>query len=503
MRHVRNQMIRFAIVPLLCFTLGLESARAGNDPGPLPRCEEFVLEGNANTVSFTLFAGQFNARLTGRISMTIGAQVGPLPPPGYVGVRVHDVELRTSSWTPQTQIVPEPYLILLNQVEPSEGLWNTVTGDITLGLSLYSIDGVFPAIGLLSMSGTLDNTGLQISGSSPMIPDSSVAMTIRAVPFDCSREVFYSTEFGFTRQNGPVSDGDLLSIDECVIRTNFDLTQDLAFKPIVPDLGLDAVTNSAYGPVYFSLEEDQFSATLGPISNGDLLSSDGRIVRTNQQLVQPFVPMPPTPPVGLDAVHAGLTPFLDSGGTLFFSVEEDFFSQSLGVQIGHGDLLSEPGILFRRNQDLLAKFLPTPCTGPNCPDYGLDAVYIHPNGEIWFSVEESFMSPSHGFISDGAVLSDRGFVVLDNLDLLFGDCQPLEDLANFGLDALDRRVCPACPVSCRGDLNGDGVINAADLAQLLGAWGNVCILPCPEDFDGNGIVDIGDLAILLGSWGPC
>ncbi len=47
-----------------------------------------------------------------------------------------------------------------------------------------------------------------------------------------------------------------------------------------------------------------------------------------------------------------------------------------------------------------------------------------------------------------------------------------------------------------GDLNGDGIVNGADLAILLGAWGG----RGPADLNGDGIVDGADLAILLGNW---
>ncbi|MBL9147403.1 MAG: hypothetical protein JNM94_01785 [Phycisphaerae bacterium] len=53
---------------------------------------------------------------------------------------------------------------------------------------------------------------------------------------------------------------------------------------------------------------------------------------------------------------------------------------------------------------------------------------------------------------------------------------------------------------CLGDLNGDGVVDGADLALVLGAWGNGAGL---ADIDENGIVDGADLAIVLGSWGDC
>lgn len=55
--------------------------------------------------------------------------------------------------------------------------------------------------------------------------------------------------------------------------------------------------------------------------------------------------------------------------------------------------------------------------------------------------------------------------------------------------------------ACLGELSGDGVIDAADLAILLGAWGPCGA--CPADLDQDGVVGGPDLAILLGAWGPC
>jgi hypothetical protein len=46
-----------------------------------------------------------------------------------------------------------------------------------------------------------------------------------------------------------------------------------------------------------------------------------------------------------------------------------------------------------------------------------------------------------------------------------------------------------------GDLNDDGKVDGADLAQLLGAWGNA-----GGDLNGDGITDGADLALLLGWW---
>ena len=51
--------------------------------------------------------------------------------------------------------------------------------------------------------------------------------------------------------------------------------------------------------------------------------------------------------------------------------------------------------------------------------------------------------------------------------------------------------------TCGGDTNGDGVVNAADLAILLGNWGT----PGAGDIDGSGTVGAPDLALMLGAWG--
>ncbi len=52
-----------------------------------------------------------------------------------------------------------------------------------------------------------------------------------------------------------------------------------------------------------------------------------------------------------------------------------------------------------------------------------------------------------------------------------------------------------------GDLDEDGVDGAADLATLLGAWGECPTgASCDADFDDDGNVGASDLATLLGWW---
>ncbi|MDG2022354.1 MAG: DNRLRE domain-containing protein [Phycisphaerales bacterium] len=54
---------------------------------------------------------------------------------------------------------------------------------------------------------------------------------------------------------------------------------------------------------------------------------------------------------------------------------------------------------------------------------------------------------------------------------------------------------PALP----SDINGDGIVNGADLGLLIGDWGPCG--GCPGDLDQNGVVNGSDLGLLLASWG--
>ncbi len=55
--------------------------------------------------------------------------------------------------------------------------------------------------------------------------------------------------------------------------------------------------------------------------------------------------------------------------------------------------------------------------------------------------------------------------------------------------------------ACPADLTNDGIVNPADLAALLAAWGPC--QGCPEDLDDDRMVGASDLAALLAAWGEC
>lgn len=59
--------------------------------------------------------------------------------------------------------------------------------------------------------------------------------------------------------------------------------------------------------------------------------------------------------------------------------------------------------------------------------------------------------------------------------------------------------CGSQPPACPADLNNDRVVDASDLATLLGAWGGTGA----GDIDGDGVVGASDLAAMLNAWGAC
>jgi hypothetical protein len=207
--------------------------------------------------------------------------------------------------------------------------------------------------------------------------------------------------------------------------------------------------------VLFSIEEPTDPATVPPFGHGDEASDRGYVATTNEKLLRNFHPMPGPTPVdyGLDALFEFRAhPAAVSACPLtLFSTEEGFFDEMLGQFVSDGDLLSVCGRVVATNRQLLANFSPM----PPVPDMGLDAVFIPHHllkadcicpPEIWFSTEQGWFDESLGrYISDGDLLSTRGYVVATNAQLLV-NFHPMPPTPDCGLDAV---FVPRCrlPVS--------------------------------------------------------
>lgn len=97
----------------------------------------------------------------------------------------------------------------------------------------------------------------------------------------------------------------------------------------------------------------------------------------------------------------------------------------------------------------------------------------------------------------GACCFPNGFCLV----LTQGDCELVGALwKGIGTNCADgsgNGTADACEAATNpADLNSDGSIGPADLAILLGNWGQ----PGVGDIDGDGAVGASDLAILLGAW---
>ncbi len=80
-----------------------------------------------------------------------------------------------------------------------------------------------------------------------------------------------------------------------------------------------------------------------------------------------------------------------------------------------------------------------------------------------------------------------------------------EIAAGWAVDANNNGILDICEsglANCPADFNHDGSVNAADIAQILGAWGPAPGLPS-LDLVPDGVINGADLAVLLSVWGPC
>ena len=241
------------------------------------------------------------------------------------------------------------------------------------------------------------------------------------------REVWFSTASGFTSaiKDFHGSGGDVLSSSGRIVKSYSNLVANLNLLPNDSPPGIDAFDVGSAGEFFISFNVNQSNATPRLFRHGDLFSTavNGGSY-ANQTLMQQFGVMPVVPDVGLDAA------IVRGKGDILFSIRDDVFSERLSMMLRKGDLLSNAGQIVFRNSELLARFHPS-----TAKDYGLDAIYIWPHGEIWFSVEEGFQDLQLGPIQAGDLLSSEGVVVFRNLEILSAFA-PLEDLADFGLDGL-------------------------------------------------------------------
>jgi hypothetical protein len=136
-------------------------------------------------------------------------------------------------------------------------------------------------------------------GVMPIVPD----LGLDAVDVAPRAEILFSIPVKvFSETLGYIQHGDLLSSRGVIVRKNQELLG--AFHPLSStDAGLDAVQLMPDGEILFSIQSNLVVSTTLTLSRGDILSDRGRIFMTHQQLLANFRPAITNRDFGLDALH--------------------------------------------------------------------------------------------------------------------------------------------------------------------------------------------------------
>jgi hypothetical protein len=121
--------------------------------------------------------------------------------------------------------------------------------------------------------------------------------------------------------------------------------------------------------------------------------------------------------------------------------------------------------------------------------YWDDTLFAVPAGATQATVTLYYQTTSREYIEflrDENSTDATGQTAYD-LWTMFGKSAPVD------MDTATVQIAPSNPA----DLNGDGVVNGADLGILLGGWSQ----PGVTDLNGDGTTNGADLGVLLGSWG--
>lgn len=102
---------------------------------------------------------------------------------------------------------------------------------------------------------------------------------------------------------GPIGHGDLLSNCGAVVKRNQDLLAAFNLPAAQPDAGLDAVQVMPDGEILFSIRSNVVVSPTRTLARGDILSDHGKVFRTNRELLANFHPAVTNRDFGLDALQ--------------------------------------------------------------------------------------------------------------------------------------------------------------------------------------------------------
>lgn len=178
-------------------------------------------------------------------------------------------------------------------------------------------------------------------------------------------------------------------------------------------------------------------------------------------------------------------------------------------------------------------------------NYNYSEIYITPEGQFWvygldYVTDPGTIQPDTwyriAFVSDldsgnayiyidgelavtgaGLITLDSQFALYLDIAMILADSEgytgeawlssyliddhamTAEEIATLGGPTAGGISGPGGGGGCVGDLDGNDLVDGADLTMLLGNWGRGGV----GDLDGSGSIDGADLTMLLGRWGPC
>jgi hypothetical protein len=181
--------------------------------------------------------------------------------------------------------------------------------------------------------------------------------------------------------------------------------------------------------------------------------------------------------------------------------------QALGVESISIDLATFDVDFSAGGRPLTIMLINTKGTATSLDD--TTAYFMGPNipvpGESWKSYTFDVPSASETLPSGWLLLDtngdgdpdgtwDEAITKVDRLQFFYGDPTFFFIFQQWDVGADNIAITYAEPAIV-GDLNGDGVVDGADLGILLSEWGGP-----GADLNGDGVVDGADLGILLAAW---
>ena len=226
----------------------------------------------------------------------------------------------------------------------------------------------------------------------------------------------------------------------------------------------------------------------------------------------------------LPVVNGFPVPLYDPAGTgpTIFAMEVDsVFNESDGSYSVSMEVFTQDGSAFVNDSTPLVvqtakgpqngtDFVIDLGNGYELPGFPVDGVdvgslpgNVFVNVEYWFERLDGSLNVEFGDTT-GPYLREEGFVFGWGYDLFVDQPDNPDNPRNIkraGFIATFQPILPSCP--CIGDLNGDCMVNGADLGLMLGAWGSCGKKGpgCFGDLNDDGAVDGADLGLLLGDWG--